>query len=59
MDAMMEQMNALVLAGEARQAHQPDKENIPQGRNIIPLGGGNRVKKPRGRKPFVPTANVL
>ncbi len=29
MDAMMEQMNTLVVAGRAQQAHQPDKENTP------------------------------
>ncbi len=47
LDAMMEQMNALVAAGGAQQAHQPDKENTPPGRNVIPLGGGDRVSKPR------------
>jgi hypothetical protein len=31
MDAMMEQTNALVAAGGARHAHQPDKVNIPPG----------------------------
>jgi hypothetical protein len=41
MDAMMEQMNALVAAGGAQQTHQLDKENTPPGRNVIPLGGGN------------------
>jgi hypothetical protein len=41
LDAMMGQMNALVVAGGARQAHQPDKENTPPGRNVILLGGGD------------------
>jgi hypothetical protein len=59
MDAMMEQMNTLVAAGGAQQAHQPDKENTPPGRNVIPLGSGNQVKKPRRKKPSVTTANVL
>ncbi len=54
MDAMMEQMNALVAAGVARQAYQPDKENTPPGRNVIPLGSGNQVKKPRWRKALCP-----
>jgi hypothetical protein len=40
MDAMMEQMNALVAARDARHAHQLDKVNTPPGSNIIPLGGG-------------------
>jgi hypothetical protein len=50
MDAMMQQMNAFVAAGGAQQAHQPDKENTPPGRNGITLGGGDRVKKPRQKK---------
>jgi hypothetical protein len=54
MDAMMEQMNALVAAGGAQRAHQPDKENTPPGRNVIPLGGGNRVRKPRQKKALCP-----
>jgi hypothetical protein len=60
MDAVMEQTNVLVAAGSTRQAHQPDKENTPPGRNDIPFGGGNQVNKnPGRRKPSVPTANVL
>jgi hypothetical protein len=47
MDSMMEQMNALVAAGKAQQAHQLDKENTSPGTNVIPLGGGNQVRKPR------------
>jgi hypothetical protein len=50
MDAMMEQMNALVAVGRAQQAHQPDKENTPPGRNVIPLGGGHRVRNHRQKK---------
>ncbi len=49
-DAMMEQLNALVVAGRAQQAHQPHKKNTPPGRNVILLGGGNQVKKPRWKK---------
>jgi hypothetical protein len=36
MDAMMEQMNALVVVGRAQQAQQPDRENTPPRRNVIP-----------------------
>ncbi len=59
MDAMMEQMNALVAAGGARQAHQPDKENTPLGRNVIPLGGGHRVMKPRRKKALCPNCKCF
>jgi hypothetical protein len=54
MDAMMEQMNTLVGGGGARQAHQPDKENTPLGRNVIPPGGGDHAKKPRQKKAHSP-----
>ncbi len=55
MDAVMEQMNALVAAGGARQARQPNKkENTPPRRNVIPLGGGNQVRKPRRKKALCP-----
>ncbi len=50
MHAMMEQINALVAAGGARQAHQPDKDNNAPGRNVIPLGSGNQVRKFRQKK---------
>ncbi len=59
MDAMMEQMNALVAAGEARHAHQPDKANTPSGSNIIPLGGGARTKKPRRKKALCPNCKCF
>jgi hypothetical protein len=59
MDAMMEQMNALVAAGRAQQVHQPDKENTPLGRNVIPLGGGNQVKKPRLKKALCPNCKCF
>ncbi len=35
MDAMIEQMNALVAARDARHAHQPDKVNTPPGSNTV------------------------
>jgi hypothetical protein len=54
MGAMMEQMNALV-----RHAHQPDKVNTPPGSNVIPLVVAPKPRNPGGRKPSVPTANVL
>jgi hypothetical protein len=50
MDAMMDQMNALVAARDARHAHQPDKMNTPPGSNVIPLGSGAQAKKPRWKK---------
>ncbi len=59
MDAMMEQMNSLVVARGSRHAHQPDKVNTLLGSNVIPLGGGVQAKKPRQKKPSVPTANIL
>ena len=59
MDAMMQQMNAFVAAGGAQQAHQPDKENTPSGRNGITLGGGDRVKKPRRKKALYPNCKCF
>jgi hypothetical protein len=59
MDAMMEQINALVMAGGAQQAHQPDKENTPLRRNVIPLGGGDRAKKPRQKKALCPNCKCF
>jgi hypothetical protein len=59
MDTMMEQMSALVAAGEAQQAHQPDKENTPPGRNVTPLGGGNQVRKPRQKKALCPNCKCF
>jgi hypothetical protein len=58
-DAMMEQMNALVVAGGARQAHQLDKENTPPGRKVIPPGGGNQAKKPRHKKALCPNCKCF
>ncbi len=54
MDAMMEQMNALV-----KHAHQPDKVNTPQGSNVIPLGGGTQAKKPRRKKALCPNCKCF
>jgi hypothetical protein len=54
MDAMMEQMNALV-----RYAHQPDKVSTPPGSNVIPLGGGARAKKPRRKKTLCPNCKCF
>ncbi len=59
LDAMMEQMNVLVVPGGAQQAHQPDKENVPPGRNVILLGGGGRVKKPRRKKALCPNCTCF
>ena len=59
MDAMMEQMNALVVAGRAQQAHQSDKENTPPGRNVTPLGSGDRVRKPRQKKALCPNCKCF
>jgi hypothetical protein len=54
MGAMMERMNTLVATSEAQQAHQLDKEKTSPGKNVIPLGGGDRVKKPRHKKALCP-----
>jgi hypothetical protein len=54
MDAIMEQMNALV-----RHAHQPDKVNTPPGSNVIPLGSGARAKKPRWNKALCPNCKFF
>jgi hypothetical protein len=59
MNPMMEQINALVAAGRAQQAHHPDKENTPPGRNVIPLGGGDRAKKPRWKKALCPNCKCF
>jgi hypothetical protein len=59
MDAMMEQIIALVAACGARQAHQPDKENTPPGRNVIPLGGDDQAKKPRRKKALCPNCKCF
>jgi hypothetical protein len=60
MDAMMERMNTLVAAGGARQAHQLDKESTPPGRkNVIPLGSGDQVKKPRQKKALYPNCKCF
>jgi hypothetical protein len=59
MDAMMEQMNALVAARDARHAHQPDKVNTPPGSNVIPLGCGARAKKPRQKKALCPNCKCF
>ncbi len=59
MDAMMEQMNALVAVRDARHAHQPDKVNTPPGSNVIPLGGGTQAKKPRQKKALCPNCKCF
>ncbi len=59
MDAMMERMNALVVARDARHAHQPDKVNTPPGSNVIPLGGGAQAKKPRWKKAYCPNCKCF
>ncbi len=59
MDAMMEQMNALVAARDARHAHQPDKVNTPLGSNVIPLGGGAQAKKPRRKIALCPNCKCF
>ncbi len=59
MDAMMEQINALVAVGGARHAHQPDKVNTPPGSNVIPLGGGAQAKKPRQKKALCPNCKCF
>ncbi len=59
MDAMMEQMNALVAARDVRHAHQPDKVNTPLGSNAIPLSGGVRAKKPRWKKALCPNCKCF
>jgi hypothetical protein len=59
MDAMMERMNALVVARDARHAHQPDKVNTPPGSNVIPLGGGAQAKKPRRKKALCPNCKCF
>jgi hypothetical protein len=59
MDAMMERVNALMAAGGVQQAHQPDKENNLLGRNVIPLGGGDQVRKPRWEKALCPNCECF
>ncbi len=59
MDAMMEQMHALVAAGRAQQAHQLDKENTPPGKNVIPLGSGDGARKPRRKKALCPNCKCF
>jgi hypothetical protein len=59
MDAMMEQMNALMAVGGARHTHQPDKVNTPPGSNVIPLGIGARAKKHRWKKALCPNCKFF
>ncbi len=59
MDTMMEQISALVVAGSARHAHQPDKVNTPPGSNVIPLGSGAQAKKPRRKKVLCPNCKCI
>jgi hypothetical protein len=59
MDTMMEQMNALVAAIDARHAHQLDKVKTPPGSNVIPLDGGARAKKPRYKKALCPNCKCF
>jgi hypothetical protein len=57
MDLMMERMNALITASGGRLTHQPNKENTPLTGNIKPpTGSGERVKKPRKKRRYAPTA---
>jgi hypothetical protein len=59
MDAMMEQMIALVTARGARHAHQSDKVNTPPGSHVISLGGGTQAKKPRQKKALCPNCKCF
>ncbi len=59
MDTMMEQMNALVVARDARHAHEPDKVNTPPGSNVIPLGSDAQAKKPRQKKALCQTCKCF
>jgi hypothetical protein len=59
MDAMMEGMNALMVARDARHAHQPDKVNTPPESNVIPLVGGAQAKKPRRKKALCPNCKCF
>jgi hypothetical protein len=59
MDTMIEPMNALVAARDARHAHQPDKMNTPLGSNVIPLGGGAQAKKPKQKKALCPNCKCF
>ncbi len=59
MDAMMEQMNALVAARGVRHAHQTDKANTPPRSNVIPLSGGAQAKKPRQKKALCPNCKCF
>ncbi len=59
MDTMMERMNALVVARDARHAHQPGKVNTSPGSNVIPLGGGARAKKARRKKALCPNCKCF
>jgi len=58
-EAMMDNMNALVASNATRQTHQWDKENTPPGGNVNPPGGGDRVTKPRKKRHYAPTVSVL
>jgi hypothetical protein len=63
MDAMMERMNAMItgIRGGNRRTptQQTDKENTPPGGNISPPKDTDQTKKPRNKKPSVPTAKHL
>ncbi len=59
MDTMMERMNALVVARDARHAHQPDKVNTPPGSNVIPLGSGTQANEPRWKKALCPNCKCF
>jgi hypothetical protein len=57
MDAMIEWMNVLVAASGGRRSN--NKENTPPMGNTTPVGGsagGNKTKKPKHKRNFVPTA---
>jgi hypothetical protein len=59
MDTMMEQINALVVARDARHAHQPGKEDTPPRSNVIPLGSGARAKKLWRKKALCPNSKCF
>jgi len=60
MEAMMEKMNSLVASNATRQTHQPDKENIPPGGYVKPLGGGgDQAKKLKKKKALCPNCKTF
>ncbi len=56
MDAMMEQMNAMVTAGSGRRSN--DKENaLPAANNKVPAG--DKTKKPKQKKKLCPNCKTF